>query len=310
MHKTLPVAVLFILTACSAQPPGTYSGYVEAQSVSVAAPQSGWLATVEVDRGATIVDGQVLFTLDQAQAGNSLTAAQGRAMAAAAQADDLAKGAREADIAPLLAQRAQAQAALDLAVANETRHARLEAQGFVAAAQMDALRTETRSARAQVATIDRQIAEMRQSAREDQKRAAEAQAQAASAEVANAQWTVDERSVRARLSGQVDERLREPGEFVTAGAPVLTVRPKGREFVRFYVPQSDLAKLKVGAVVRVTCDGCTAQTAKVRFIAPNAEFTPPVIYSVKERQKLMFLVEATPERPDDLHAGQPVDVRL
>ncbi len=116
--------------------------------------------------------------------------------------------------------------------------------------------------------------------------------------------------MKARLTGQVDERLREPGEFVAAGAAVLTVRPQGREFVRFYVPQADLAKFRVGAVVHVGCDGCVVQAAKVRFISPEAEFTPPVIYSVKERQKLMFLIEATPEKPEALHAGQPVDIKL
>lgn len=301
---------LLALGACSKTPDSSFSGYVEAQSVTIAAPQSGWLTTVDVDRGAAIVDGQLLFILDSSQAGNSLAGAQSRAEAASAQAQDLAKGAREADIAPLLAQRVQAQSALDLAKANEARYAQLEPKGFVSAAQMDQLRAATKSAAAALANIDRLIAKKKLAAREDQQHAAQAQAAATSADVANAQWTVDDRSVRARLTGQVDERLREPGEFVAAGSPVLTVRPKGRSFVRFYVPQSELAKFKVGTVVHVGCDGCTAQSGRVRFIAPNAEFTPPVIYSVKERQKLMFLIEVTPDKPEALHAGQPVDVNL
>ncbi|MBW8880122.1 MAG: HlyD family efflux transporter periplasmic adaptor subunit [Asticcacaulis sp.] len=303
-------AGLLALAACSKTPDNSFSGYVEAQSVTIAAPQSGWLTTVDVDRGAAVNDGQLLFTLDSIQAGNSLAGAESRAQAAQAQAEDLAKGAREADIAPLLAQRVQAQSALDLAKANEARYAQLEPKGFVSAAQMDQLRAATRSAAAELANIDKLIAEKRLAAREDQQRAAQAQAQATAADVANAQWTVEDRSVRARLTGLVDERLREPGEFVAAGSPVLTVRPKGREFVRFFVPQADLAKFRVGGTVHVACDGCTAQTAKIRFISPTAEFTPPVIYSVKERQKLMFLIEATPANPDALHAGQPVDVSL
>ena len=310
MRNVLIISPIVLLVACSAKPDTSYSGYVEAQSVSIAAPQSGWLTTVDVDRGAPISDGQLLFTLDSTQAEHSLTGAQSRADAAAAQAQDLTKGARQADIAPLLAQQTQAQSALDLARANEARYAKLEPAGYVSAAQMDQLRAATRQATASLSNINRLIEEKQLAAREDQQRAAQAQAAATSADVANARWTVDDRSVRARLAGQVDERLREPGEFVAVGAPVLTVRPKGREFVRFYVPQSDLAKLKIGAVIHVTCDGCAAQTAKVRFISPSAEFTPPVIYSVKERQKLLFLIEATPAQPDALHAGQPVDVSL
>jgi HlyD family secretion protein len=310
MRNILLLSICLTLACCQSKPADSYSGYVESQAVSINAPQAGWLATVNVDRGDAVTEGEALFRLDATQAEHALSGAESRAVAAQASAADLAKGAREADIAPLLAQRIQAQSQLDLARANEARYAQLEPKGYVSAAQMDSLRATTKSAQAQLINIDKLIAEKRLASREDQQRAAQAQAEAASADVAGAQYTVDDRDVKARLTGQVDERLREPGEFVAAGAAVLTVRPKGREFVRFYVPQADLAKFRVGAVVHVGCDGCAAQTAKVRFISPEAEFTPPVIYSVKERQKLMFLIEATPEKPEALHAGQPVDVRL
>lgn len=302
---------LLALAACSQKPADTYSGYVEAQAVAIAAPQAGWLATVSVDRGDAVRSGQALFTLDATQAQHGLQGAEQRAVAAAATAQDLQKGARAADIAPLIEQRRQAQAQLDLARSNEARYAQLEPKGFVSAAQMDTLRAGTRQAEAALANIDRQIADKQLAARTDQQRAALAQAEASKADVASAAWTVGDRDVKARIDGQVEERLREPGEFVPQGAAVVTVLPKGREFVRFYVPQSDLSKFGVGRMVHVACDGCAAGlTAKVRFISTVSEFTPPVIYSVKERQKLMFLIEATPSKPEALHAGQPVDVSL
>ena len=311
MRKFILAGVALVtISACTAKPDTRYSGYVEAQSVSIAAPQSGWLSAVNVDRGDAVTDGQPLFRLDATQAEHALAGAMDRASAAQSNAQDLSKGAREADIAPLLAQRVQSQSALELAKANEARYAQLEPQGFVSATQMDSLRAATKSAQGALANIDRLIAEKRLAAREDQLKAAQATASASGADVASAQWTLDDRDVKARLSGQVDERLREPGEFVAAGQAVLTIRPKGREFVRFYVPQSELAHMKVGQVVQVACDSCASQNARVRFISPTAEFTPPVIYSVKERQKLMFLIEATPDKPDALHAGQPVDVRV
>ena len=307
------VAVMAITTAlagCSQKPDDSYSGYVESQTVSIAAPQSGWLTAVNVDRGDAVSADELLFTLDSTQAQATLAGAETRAVAAQATAQDLAKGARPADIAPLEAQRIQAQAQLDLAQANEARYAKLEPQGFVSASQMDSLRAATRSAKAEVANLDTLIQDKELAARGDQQKAAQAQAAASGAEVAGAQWTVDDREVHARLSGLVDERLREPGEFVAQGSAVLTVRPTGREFVRFYVPQADLARFRVGTVVHVACDGCAGSVAKVRYVSPVAEFTPPVIYSVKERQKLMFLIEATPDKPEELHAGQPVDVSL
>ena len=312
MHKVLMSgAALLALAGCSQKPDNSYSGYVEAQAVAIAAPQPGWLSTVSVDRGDSVHDGQPLFSLDATQAGHALEGAEQRAEAASATALDLQKGARAADIAPLVEQRRQASAQLDLARSNEARYAQLEPKGFVSAAQMDTLRATTRQAEAALANIDKQIADRQLAARTDQQRAALAQAEASKADVASAAWTVGDRDVKARIEGRVEERLREPGEFVPQGAAVVTILPKGRQFVRFYVPQADLAKFSVGKVVNVHCDGCaTGLTAKVRFISTVSEFTPPVIYSVKERQKLMFLIEATPSKPEALHAGQPVDVSL
>jgi HlyD family secretion protein len=298
------------LSGCNQTPKDTYAGYVEAQSLSINAPQSGWLTEVLIDRGAQVATGQPLFVLDDTQAAAQLQGAEARKVASDAQAADLSKGAREADIAPLLAQAQQARASLDLARSNQARYEALFAKGYASEAQIDSYRQATRSAEAGLKSVEKTIEEKRLAARTDQLAAAKAAAEASKADVAASQWVVDERAVKSRTSGRVDERLREPGEYVAAGTPVLTLLPKGREFVRFYVPQSELARFKIGQSLKVSCDGCKAQTAKVRFIAHEAEFTPPVIYSLKERQKLVFLIEAVPERPDDLHAGQPVDVGL
>ncbi len=307
----LPAFASLVLAGCTQTRDDSYSGYVEAQGVAIAAPQSGWLSAISVDRGDAVRDGQALFSLDATQAGHALQGAEQRAQAASATALDLQKGARAADIAPLIALKQQAQAQLDLARANEARYAQLAPKGFVSAAQMDTLRATTRQAEAALANVDKQISDRQLAARSDQQQAALAQAEASKADVASAAWTVGDRDVKAHVEGRVEERLREPGEFVAQGAPVVTILPKGREFVRFYVPQADLSKFAVGRVLHVRCDGCAAGlTAKVRFISTVSEFTPPVIYSVKERQKLMFLIEATPEKPEALHAGQPVDVSL
>jgi HlyD family secretion protein len=81
--------------------------------------------------------------------------------------------------------------------------------------------------------------------------------------------------------------------------------------IRFFVPESDLPKLSVGQDVRITCDNCASDlTAKIYFIATQAEYTPPVIYSLEERNKLVFLIQARPNKPDSLRVGQPVTVQL
>jgi HlyD family secretion protein len=87
--------------------------------------------------------------------------------------------------------------------------------------------------------------------------------------------------------------------------------PPGNMKVRFYVPEAALPKIAIGDQVRVTCDNCAADlTAKIYFIATTAEYTPPVIYSLDERNKLVYLVQARPSNPDSLRVGQPISVYL
>jgi HlyD family secretion protein len=110
----------------------------------------------------------------------------------------------------------------------------------------------------------------------------------------------------------VVDTLYRPGEWVAAGAPVVSLLPPENIKVRFFVPQPLLGAIRVGAEVRVRCDGCAEDlVAVVSFISPEAEYTPPVIYSREMREKLVFLVEASPrDRPTALHPGQPLDVTL
>jgi len=93
---------------------------------------------------------------------------------------------------------------------------------------------------------------------------------------------------------------------------VVSILPPGNVKLRFYVPEPRLAALRIGQAVSVRCDGCAAPiAARITFIAPQAEYTPPVIYSRENRAKLVFLVEARPDSPDAaLHPGLPVEVAL
>jgi HlyD family secretion protein len=114
------------------------------------------------------------------------------------------------------------------------------------------------------------------------------------------------------VAALVNDTLYREGEWVGAGAPVASLLPPGNVKIRFYVPEPQLASLRVGAPVSVRCDGCaSAVAAKISFIAPQAEYTPPVIYSRENRAKLVFLVEARPESTDaTLNPGLPVEVAL
>jgi HlyD family secretion protein len=133
----------------------------------------------------------------------------------------------------------------------------------------------------------------------------------AEARVNTSQTRLARRRGFAPVAGTIQQIYFREGEMVAAQRPVLSIMPPGNMKLRFYVPEPDLPKLAIGDEVRVACDNCAADLgAKIYFIATSAEYTPPVIYSLDERNKLVYLVQARPSRPDALRVGQPISVYL
>ena len=133
----------------------------------------------------------------------------------------------------------------------------------------------------------------------------------AEARVNTSQTRLLRRSGFAPVSGSIQQIYFREGEMVPAQRPVLSIMPPGNMKVRFFVSETDLPKLALGDEVRVSCDNCANDlSAKIYFIATQAEYTPPVIYSLEERNKLVYLVQARPSRPEGLRVGQPVSVFL
>jgi HlyD family secretion protein len=132
------------------------------------------------------------------------------------------------------------------------------------------------------------------------------------AAVAMAQWRIDQRHVTAPAAGVVADVLARPGETIPAGSPVVSLLPAENIFVRFFVPEGQLAEVHEDDRVALLCDRCPADlTASISFISPQAEYTPPVIYSEASRAKLVYMVEARPprERAVLINPGEPIAVR-
>ncbi len=140
---------------------------------------------------------------------------------------------------------------------------------------------------------------------------AEAALRQAKANLDASQTRLTRRDVFSPVTGTVEQIYYRPGETVPAMRPVVALLPPGNLKLRFFAPETLLPQIKYDQVVEVSCDGCDkGLTAKVSFIARSAEFTPPVIYSLEERAKLVFLIEARPEHPEKFRVGQPVTVTL
>lgn len=307
------LAAAATLVGCEAPPaPATLAGYVEAEYVVVASPAAGRLVSLSVERGAQVAAGVPLFRVEPELPALAVREAQARASAARADVRDLARGARRDELAAAQAALAAAEATAAQAGADLARQQGLAAQGFVSAAGLDALRARRDAAAAEVRRLSAQARSLRLGARDDRQAAASAQADAADAAAAQQRYRLGQTEVAAPVAAQVVDTLLRAGEWAAVGAPVVQLLPPGAVKLRFFVPQAQLGQVPVGSRVQVRCDGCSAPVdATVRYVAPEAEFTPPVVYSERQRQRLVFLVEAWPEAPAPaLHPGLPVDVTL
>lgn len=303
--------VLAAIGIGGAPAPSAWQGWIEGDWVRVAAPVGGTLARVDVTRGADIAAGAPLFALDLTaeQAGRAGDVA--RLAESEARLADLRKGQRPEELRTLEAQRAQAAATLRLSEAELRRQEALVRTGTVAQQRADEARSNAARDRAALEQMESQWRVATLGGREDQIRAAEAAVAANRAALAQRDRRLVEMAPPAPVGARVEDVYYRPGEWISAGMPVVALLPPGNLKLRFFVPETQLGSIALGQPVAVACDGCPAgMTARIARIAPRAEYTPPVIYSVGSREKLVFLVEALPDGDTArLHPGQPVDIR-
>jgi HlyD family secretion protein len=293
--------------------PTVWQGYAEADFVKVGPTQQGLLTAVLVARGDKVAMHAPLFTQDDMADRAAREQAARQLMQAEEQLANLQSGGKQTEIAQAEANLADARANRDRAELDLRRTEKLAPSGAATLQRLDQARADFRSATARVAALEAALAQQRAPlGREREINAQYAMVDAARAAVDMAQWRLDQRRVFSPVSGVVADVLARPGETLQAGAPVVSLLPPENVFVRFFVPEPMLARVHRGDEVTIVCDNCPAEfKATISFIAPQAEYTPPVIYSESSRSKLVYLVEARPprERASQLNPGQPVAVR-
>lgn len=271
--KIAPLLLSLALAACAPAQKEGWLGYVEGENALVAPAAPGWVMSLAVTRGQNVAVGDILFTLDDTRE----HAARDNA-AAAVQAAVSGSAQTQSDVT-----RAQKELAR----------------------QRDLLRiggTPRRDLETAQAAFDSAKARLAQTM---------SQREQAEAGLASAEFNLSERVVRAKVAGRVEDTYFRPGEFANAGVPVVSILAPQNIYVRFFVPEEALNQLDQNARVHIGCDGCPPDlTATVRFIASQSEFTPPIIYSVRNRNRLVFKVEARFEGNPNMHMrpGLPVDV--
>jgi HlyD family secretion protein len=291
----------------------SWQGYVDAEYVRVSPTLTGRITSLAVARGDQVAAGAPLFTQDDADDVAARDAAAGKLAEAQARLANLETRSRDTEIAQARADLADAVATRDRMAKDLARNEELLRTGAASRQTVDQQRADLSSAIARVEAATAKLAQMESpTGRQYEIAAQRAMVEQARAGLTQAQWRVDQRHIAAPAAALVSDTLARPGETINAGVPVVSLLPPGNILVRFFVPETDLASLHVGDHLAIGCDACApGLTATVTFISPQPEYTPPVIYSETNREKLVYLIEAhpPPDQAAQLKPGQPVDVR-
>lgn len=280
-----PALVFISLAACGG---GTrtdalrVSGTVEIRELQLAPLTAGRLARLLKDEGDSAHRGDTIAVLEQP--GLDALIAQRRAQAHAA-------ALRVNDVRASLAD--SARAANDLARAEPLR-----ARGIVSEQQFDQLQAAAAAAAGRLASM----------------RAAPSESAAANAALAAAIAIRDQLTILAPDDGIVLTRYADPGEALATGTPVVSLGLVHRPWIRAYVGERDVPRVRVGAGATVRLDGyATGFPGRVVEISPRAEFTPRAALTERERADLVFGIKVELAEGDAggrLKAGMPVTVEI
>jgi len=305
--------LVMVMASCVKKPATTYQGYVEGKYVYVASSQSGRLDRLAVARGETISTGHPLFELDvQPESDAERQAAQALQVSMARLAD-LQTGKRPQEIEVTRAQLLQAQAENRKAVELLKSYAAQYSAGGLPLTELITARATVESTAATVKQIEAELAVAALPARNAQIIVQQQQVAADREALKQAAWKLQQKQIASPRDGLVFDTLYREGEWVAAGNPIVEILPPENLEARFFVPEAVVGRLKIGQNLSVHCDGCAAQVpAQITFISPQAEYTPPVIYSNETRDKLVYMViaRAAADQAAVLHPGQPIEVSL
>jgi HlyD family secretion protein len=289
-----------------------WQGYADADFVKVGPTQQGLVVAVHVARGDRVEKDHPLFEQDDADDKAAVTQAQSTLQQARDQLANLQNPGKPTEIAEAEANLHDAQSTRDKDKSDLDRNQTLLKTGAATAQlveqEQEDLRSATAKTSAMQALLDQSKASM---GRRGEITAQFAAVDAAAAALVQAQWRLSQTSVVAPATGVIADVLARPGETLAAGAPVVSLLPPANIFVRFFVPESQFSTLHMGDTVALACDNCASDmTATISFISPQAEYTPPFIYSEATSSKFVFLAQATPTASEAtrLNPGEPVTV--
>ena len=304
--------IMLGITSCSRQN-ATFQGYFEGEYLYMAPSVPGHLDKLMVSRGQVVNANAQLFVVEQTDELALFKQSQAQLHNTQATLKDMQLGRRKPELDVIRAQIKQAFSAKELANINLVRDKKQFTIGAISKSQLDASITNYNVAVDRLNELNNDLLTAKLPSRDDQIKAQMAQIRFANAGLKDAEWRLSQTINLAPESALVYDTLYNVGEWVSAGNPVVILLPPTKLKIRFFVPEEEVGKIRLGEDLVINCDGCNKNIkARITYIADLAEYTPPVIYSNETRNKLVFRVEAKPTLPDllSMHPGQPVEVMV
>lgn len=289
------------------------SGNVDVHQVELAFRVTGRIAQLNVQEGDSVEAGQLLGQLDRVPFETDVAAAEADVAQAQAQLDKTKRGYRVEEIAQARATVVQREADLVNARVTLQRLQPLIAQGMVTHQQVDDAEARVRESEAQLAGAKEQLNMVVRGSRIEDIEAQQATLAAAKARLAKAKTALEDTSLIAPSRGIVSIRAREAGAIVEAGQTVYTVALTDPVWIRAYVPQPRLGRIKPGMPVKLSIDSMPGKQydGTVGFIAPEAEFTPKTVQTEQVRDDMVYRIRVIARDPDNvLRQGMPVIVNV
>lgn len=286
------------------------TGTVETTTVALSFKVPGRLEQRLFDEGQTVKAGQVVARLEDAELREEQLARSAQERAARAALNDLQAGSRREEIAQGEAALARVRAEALQAAEDARRMESLFKREVVSRKDLDAARTARDSSAAVVRETEERLRLLKAGPRPDAVRQLQASLESAVSMRALADTRLSQAVLTSPVSGQVLAKHAEPGEMLAAGSPVLTVGKLDEIWIRAYIPETELGRIKLGQQAQVTSDTWPGKsyTGSVSFIAQQAEFTPKNVQTATERVKLVYRIKITVPNPQlELKPGMPVD---
>ncbi|MGE5283415.1 MAG: efflux RND transporter periplasmic adaptor subunit [Actinomycetota bacterium] len=289
------------------------SGNIEVTEVDVSFKIPGRLLQRSVDEGMSVSAGQFVARLDSADLEREVSMKEAEFQAADAVLRELVAGSRPKEIARARAAVAGMQAEAGRLSGDFDRAKALYAKGAISRQEFEKARAAYEVAEEKRKEAADSLHLVVEGPRREQIEQSRARVRQAKEALELARTRLSYATIASPLAGMVLSKNVEPGDYVAPGTPVVTVGSLKDPWLRAYIEETELGRVKVGQAVEVSTDTYPGKkyAGRVSFIASQAEFTPKNVQTRKERVKLVYRIKIDVSNPDmELKPGMPADAVL